>query len=166
MWNRYYRRYKREQGQTSLNGRIRNRSDGAELIDFIPDRSLPDMDRWLEARLELEKCPPRVLAIAAKRASGLPLTKPERKCLVRFSRKRLGRSPRVLVPVAGHRIRELRQQLGWNRGEMAKRARLRPNTLFGYENSEHTLADRKILLKLARVLGVSLEYLTDATSDL
>ncbi|MFH1141960.1 MAG: helix-turn-helix transcriptional regulator [Chloroflexota bacterium] len=156
--DRYWRAYKRDQRVMTLNAIL---ADGkTELWELVPDDKAPDLDAWLDARLQLEKCPPQVLAIAAKRASGIALTGAERHCLQRFSRKRLGRPPRVLVPVAGLRIKEQRERLGWNINQLAKRARISRKNISRYEHGERSTAEHGILGKLAGALGVSPDYLT------
>ena len=156
--DRYWRAYKRDQRLKTLNTIL---ADGeTELWELVPDDKAPDLDAWLEARLQLEKCPPRVLAIAAKRASGIALTGAERHCLHYFSRNWLGRPPRVLVPVAGLRIKEQRERLGWNLNQLAKRARISRRSISRYEHGERSTAEHGILSKLASALSVSLDYLT------
>ena len=115
--NRYWRAYDRGKRMVSLNARING--TGPELWETIPDKTI-DLAAWADARAEILKCPPRILATAAKRVAGLPLTSKERKCLIRFQRK-MGKA-RSLVPILGERCKELRERQGWTREKLALRS--------------------------------------------
>ena len=139
----------------SLNARIND--TGPELWETIPDKTI-DLAAWAAARAEILKCPPTILATAAKRVAGLSLSSKERKCLIRFQRK-MGKT-RSLVPILGERCKELRERQGWSREKLALRSHVPYSSIFYYETGRSKLARSDCLERLARALGVTVDYLT------
>lgn len=142
----------------SLNAKA-DGGDGDECQELIPDMTAPDLDAWLDARAQVLKCPPKILMIAAKRVMGKPLTVPEKKCLRRF-RIKMGRLPKVFVPIQGEKVKELRQKLGWSQLELARHFCLAQATISYYEATLSRHVRRDCLERLAVALGVSIAYLS------
>jgi len=80
----YWRGVMRLPRITSLNETIDD-GDGneTELYQMLADDKAIDVDAWLDAKLWLYRAPPRLVKIAYKKVSGLPLTDSERACLQR-----------------------------------------------------------------------------------
>jgi len=65
----------------SLNAEVNGDGDGgepSELIEFIADDKAVDLDAWVDARRILRGLPRRLVQIAYKRYSGIPLDRKER----------------------------------------------------------------------------------------
>ncbi len=62
--------------------------DSTELIDTLADDSAIDLEAWVDARIWLMGCPKRLIEIAHKRVSGIPLDAKDQEYLRRFRRKR------------------------------------------------------------------------------
>ena len=72
----------------SLNQEIEDgEGNTEELIDTLADDSAIDLDAWLDARRWLLGCPKRLIEVAYKRASGLPLKAKDREYLSHYHRK-------------------------------------------------------------------------------
>jgi DNA-directed RNA polymerase specialized sigma24 family protein len=84
----YWRAEKRRPQAISLNTEIED-GDGntIELIDTLTDDKAIDVDAWVDARTWLLGCPARLIQIAQKRVSGIPLTKYEQLYLSRCRKK-------------------------------------------------------------------------------
>jgi len=85
----------------SLNGKADNGngdgdSEAGEIIDFLADDNTVDLDLKLDARRFLLGCPRRLVQIAYKRYSGLPLTSKESNYLKYHSQKELKKSQQIL----------------------------------------------------------------------
>jgi transcriptional regulator with XRE-family HTH domain len=59
----------------------------------------------------------------------------------------------------GTRVLELREQRGWTRRELARRAGLHENHLRKVEMGERMRIEGETIFKLCRALGVSADYL-------
>ena len=129
--NRYWRAYDRGKRMVSLNARING--TGPELWETIPDKTI-DLAAWADARAEILKC------------------------LIRFQRK-MGKT-RSLVPILGERCKELRERQGWTREKLALRSHVPYSSIFYYETGRSKLARSDCLERLARALGVTVDYLT------
>jgi len=57
-----------------------------ELGELIADDHAVDLDAWLDCKTFLLGCPQRLIDIAHKRVSGIPLDKNEQKYLERYRR--------------------------------------------------------------------------------
>jgi len=72
----------------SLNQELDDGEGNTEaLIDTLADDSAIDLDAWLDARRWLLGCPKRLVEVAYKRASGLPLKGRDREYLSQYYRK-------------------------------------------------------------------------------
>lgn len=84
----YWRQETRKPRMLSLNSEIANGDgDTTELIETIADDKAIDLSAWLDARTWLLGCPIRLVAIAGKRVSGIPLDAKDRDYLRRFRQK-------------------------------------------------------------------------------
>ncbi len=70
---------------TSLNETVDD-GDGneTELYHMLADDKAIDIEAWLDAKLWLYRAPPRLVKIAYKKVSGLPLADSEKHYLERF----------------------------------------------------------------------------------
>jgi len=59
----------------------------------------------------------------------------------------------------GERIKLVRDQRGWNQQELARRAHVRPALISELEGERKTDTTGSVLRRLARTLGVSVDYL-------
>ena len=75
---------------TSINGTVAD-DDGneTELCQMLADDKAVDVDAWLDARLWLYRAPSKLVKIASKKVSGLPLAKTEARYLQRYRQKTL-----------------------------------------------------------------------------
>ena len=81
----YYRWLKRNGKVISLNTEIEDgEGSSIELMDTLADDRAIDLDAWVDARVWLMGCPRRLVEIAHKRVSGIPLSKYEQLYLCRF----------------------------------------------------------------------------------
>jgi hypothetical protein len=72
----------------SLNSQIEDgEGNSIELIDTIADDSAIDLDAWLDARVWLLGCPKRLVGIAHKRVSGIPLNANDQRYLNRYQKQ-------------------------------------------------------------------------------
>ena len=62
------------------------------------------------------------------------------------------------MPSVGERIRERRKQLGWTQDELVRKAGISKGFLSNLENGKRSVG-AEILYDLARVMGLSLDYL-------
>lgn len=62
------------------------------------------------------------------------------------------------MPTVGDRIREIREELRMNQDQLAERARLSKGFLSDVENNNRNIGSQN-LLKIANVLGASVDYL-------
>jgi hypothetical protein len=70
----YWHNLKRKPTILSLNGEIEDREGNtAELWETLADDKAIDLDAWLDSRTFLLGCPKRLVGIAHKRSSGIPL---------------------------------------------------------------------------------------------
>ena len=84
----YWHTEKRNGKIISLNAEIDNgEGDTIELIDTIADDNAIDLEAWVDARVWLLGCPKRLVGIAHKRASGIPLEAKDQEYLRRFRLK-------------------------------------------------------------------------------
>jgi hypothetical protein len=86
----YWREVMRLPKITSLNGIVAD-SEGneTELCQMLADDKAIDVDAWLDAKLWLYRAPPRLVKIAYRKVSGLPLTTAEQTYLSRQRQKEL-----------------------------------------------------------------------------
>ena len=59
----------------------------------------------------------------------------------------------------GERIKTIRDHRGWNQQELARRAHVRPALISELESGKKTDTTGSVLRRLARTLGVSIDYL-------
>jgi transcriptional regulator with XRE-family HTH domain len=59
----------------------------------------------------------------------------------------------------GGRIKELRERRGWSQSELARRAHVRQALLSALETGRQPDTTGSVLRRLARTLGVSIDYL-------
>jgi hypothetical protein len=92
-WMAYLRKKGRRPAVASLNRPAYD--DGKEeLWQTIADKAAAvDLDAWMDAQAQLTAYPPRALELAAKRASGEPLTTSERCSLWRYRKKEIPSRP-------------------------------------------------------------------------
>jgi transcriptional regulator with XRE-family HTH domain len=64
----------------------------------------------------------------------------------------------VLMPTVGDRIREIREEMQMNQDQLAERASLSKGFLSDIENNKRNIGSEN-LLKIANVLGASVDYL-------
>lgn len=64
----------------------------------------------------------------------------------------------------GERIKEKREEMGLNQKELAKQLNITPSAVNQYEKGEKTPSTEK-LVKLAKILGVSSDYLLGASKE-
>jgi len=64
----------------------------------------------------------------------------------------------VLMPTVGDRIREIREEMQMNQDQLAERAGLSKGFLSDIENNKRNIGSEN-LLKIANVLGASVDYL-------
>jgi len=89
----YWREVMRLPKITSLNGTVDDgEGDETELCQMLADDKAIDVDAWLDARLWLYRAPPRLVKIAYRKVSGLPLVAGDQEYLRRFRQKRLALS--------------------------------------------------------------------------
>jgi hypothetical protein len=93
----YWHNLKRKPTILSLNGEIED-GDGnsIELWETLADDKAIDLDAWLDARTFLLGCPKRLVEIAYKRASGIPLNHTEQVYLNRCRQKELAKAQKAL----------------------------------------------------------------------
>jgi len=86
----YWREVMRLPKITSLNGIVAD-SEGneTELCQMLADDKAIDVDAWLDAKMWLYRAPPRLVKIAYRKVSGLPLAKTEARYLQRYRQKSL-----------------------------------------------------------------------------
>ena len=86
----YWREIMRLPKITSLNGIVAD-SEGneTELCQMLADDKAIDVDAWLDAKLWLYRAPERLVNIAYRKVSGLPLAKTEARYLQRYRQKSL-----------------------------------------------------------------------------
>ena len=78
----YWRSIMRLPPVTSLNGTVDDgEGNETELYQMLADDKSIDLDAWLDAKLWLYRAPPRLVKIAYKKVSGLPLADSERNYL-------------------------------------------------------------------------------------
>lgn len=65
----------------------------------------------------------------------------------------------------GRRLRALREQKGWTQTEVARRINIDRAYLSRMEHGKHPSPPVSTVLRLAQLLGVSVEYLTGETDD-
>ena len=65
----------------------------------------------------------------------------------------------------GERLRLEREKRGWDQAELARRADVRYMTVYRLERETHHTPRMDIAKKLARTLGVSLDYLCGMYED-
>jgi len=86
----YWRNIMRLPKITSLNGTVDDgEGNEIELCQMLADDKAIDVEAWLDAKLWLYRAPARLVAIANKKVSGLPLAKTESRYLQRYRQKRL-----------------------------------------------------------------------------
>jgi len=84
----YWREVMRLPKITSLNGTVDDgEGDETELCQMLADDKAIDVEAWLDARLWLYRAPPRLVKIAYRKVSGLPLTDNERNYLYQQRKK-------------------------------------------------------------------------------
>jgi len=85
---KYWRQTKRQLTILSLDQPIDN-GDGntTELIETLADDRAIDLEAWLEAKTWLLGCPKRLIDIANKRVTGIPLTIADRKYLWKWRKR-------------------------------------------------------------------------------
>jgi len=84
----YWREVMRLPKITSLNGTVDDgEGDETELCQMLADDKAIDVDAWLDARLWLYRAPPRLVKIAYRKVSGLPLTAAESRYLYKERQK-------------------------------------------------------------------------------
>jgi len=84
----YWREVMRLPKITSLNGIVAD-SEGneTELCQMLADDKAIDVDAWLDAKMWLYRAPPRLVKIAYRKVSGLPLADNERNYLYQQRKK-------------------------------------------------------------------------------
>jgi hypothetical protein len=81
----YWRHIMRLPPITSLNGTVDDgEGNETELCQMLADDKAIDVEAWLDARQWLHRAPPRLVKIAYKKVSGLPLADSEKHYLERF----------------------------------------------------------------------------------
>ena len=70
------------------------------------------------------------------------------------------------MPTFGIRLKHLREQRGWTQQELADKAGVPRMTIWRIERSEHHYTRMDVAVKLARVLGVSLDLLCGLYEDI
>jgi transcriptional regulator with XRE-family HTH domain len=60
--------------------------------------------------------------------------------------------------ILGERIKRLRQEKGWSQAQFAKKLDAHQKQVSGYERGAHA-PSTEMLIKMAEVLGISLDYL-------
>jgi len=84
----YWHTEKRNGRLISLNTEIDDgEGDTIELIDTVADDKAIDLEAWVDARTWLLGCPKRLVEIAHKRVSGIPLDPKEKMYLGRFRQR-------------------------------------------------------------------------------
>ena len=84
----YWRKASRKPTILSLNTEIGNgEGDTTELIETVADDRAIDLEAWLDASTWLLGCPRRLVQIASKRVSGIPLEPRDKMYLQRFRQK-------------------------------------------------------------------------------
>jgi hypothetical protein len=74
----YWRQVYRHNGVVSLNSVVEDEDgDTIELAETIADDKALDIAEWVNARLWLHRCQPRLVKIAYKKVAGYPLTSAE-----------------------------------------------------------------------------------------
>ena len=75
----YWRQVYRHKGVVSLNSVVEDEDgDAIELIETLADDKALDIAEWVNTRLWLHRCQPRLVKIAYKKVAGYPLTSAER----------------------------------------------------------------------------------------
>ena len=93
----YWRDLMRKPTILSLNYEIEDGDGGrTELWQTIADDKAIDLEAWLDARTWLLGCPKRLVAIACKRANGIPLQSSEQRYFNRYQQKELRRYQKPL----------------------------------------------------------------------
>jgi len=86
----YWREVMRLPKITSLNGIVADgEGNETELCQMLADDKAIDVDAWLDAKMWLYRAPPRLVKIAYRKVSGLPLAKTEARYLQRYRQKSL-----------------------------------------------------------------------------
>ena len=94
----YWREIMRLPPITSINEIVDDgEGNETEFYQMLADDKAVDVEAWLDARLWLYRAPPRLVRIAYKKVSGLPLANDERKYLYEQMKKCQKRS-RVSLP--------------------------------------------------------------------
>jgi hypothetical protein len=89
----YWREIMRLPLITSLNGTVNDgEGDETELCQMLADDKAIDVEAWLDAKLWLYRAPARLVKIAYRKVSGLPLVARDQEYLRRFRQKRLALS--------------------------------------------------------------------------
>ncbi len=84
----YWRRLKRVPMMVSLNTEVEDEEGNiTELIETVADDNALDLSAWMDMRLWLQGCPLRLVKIACKRLSGIPLSNKERNYLWHYRQK-------------------------------------------------------------------------------
>ncbi|MBM4446795.1 MAG: hypothetical protein FJ023_05515 [Chloroflexi bacterium] len=84
----YWREIMRLPKITSLNGTVDDgEGNETELCQMLADDKAIDVDAWLDAKLWLYRAPPRLIKIAYRKVSGLPLADNERNYLYQQRKK-------------------------------------------------------------------------------
>ena len=84
----YWREIMRLPKITSLNGIVADsEGDETELCQMLADDKAIDVDAWLDAKLWLYRAPARLIKIAYRKVSGLPLADNERNYLYQQRKK-------------------------------------------------------------------------------
>jgi len=93
----YWHNLKRKPTILSLNGEIEDgEGNTIELWQTLADDKAIDLDAWLDSRTFLLGCPKRLVEIAYKRASGIPLNHTEQVYLNRCRQKELAKAQKAL----------------------------------------------------------------------
>ncbi len=86
----YWREIMRLPPITSLNGSVDDgEGNETELCQMLADDKAIDVEAWLDAKQWLYRAPPRLVKIAYRKVSGLPLTTAEQTYLSRQRQKEL-----------------------------------------------------------------------------
>ena len=93
----YWHDLKRKPTILSLNYEIEDgEGDSVDLWETLADDKAIDLNAWLDARTWLLGCPKRLVRIAYKRASGIPLGETERRYFSRYRTRELKRHQKAL----------------------------------------------------------------------
>ena len=69
------------------------------------------------------------------------------------------------VPIFGHRVTRMREKRGMTQQELAGRSQTTYQTIWRIENGKHAEPGIYIATRIARALGVSLDYLCGVYED-